>query len=72
MDFVPTKDNISETKAVVFSLLTNKEKLVEETSEYPLQIDFCNYRITVSNREDIEVLIQDLQSKVCSWYKENK
>lgn len=71
MNFIVTKDNISEAQASILSLLKNKEKLVEETSDYPLQIDFCNYRVTVDNREDIEKLIQDLQLKVCDWFKNN-
>lgn len=64
-----TKINVEEIKASIISLIKNKDKLVFEMQDYPLQIDFAGYRITLSNNIDLETLIQSLQGKIRSYYK---
>ncbi len=62
-------DNIDEIKASILSLIKNKDKLIENMQEYPLQIDFAKYRVTLCKNIELEELITSLQNKVQSFFK---
>lgn len=64
-----TNKNIEEIKASISSLLKNKDKLFESINDYPLQIDFCGYRVTVDKNSELEQLIKTLQSKVSLYFQ---
>ena len=63
-----TSENYSMLLGVADGLKRDRSKLLRNMSQYPLEIEFANYRFVVVSSEELDSLVQTMDQKLEAWY----
>lgn len=66
------KENIKLLEKILDAFRNDLEKLVELTHKYPVEVEFSEYRLVFSTREEIVWLISLLDCKIKQYYSFGK